>query len=63
MGYAFFVQTCTMQTGMPDLPFMNYGNAVFDASAFAKSAPRRYPRTDILCAWTFAFSLLLLNIL
>jgi len=51
----FLVQTCTMHTTLPDLPFTGYGDATtstFHSSASA--SPRKYPRTDLktLIPWT-----------
>lgn len=46
-----------MQTSFPNLPYMNYGDAVLDPSGIhsaAKAGPRTYPRTDLqtLEPWT-----------
>ena len=47
-----------MQTGLPDLPFTNYGKAElrhFGTHSTPKATPRTYPETDLktLTLWTF----------
>ena len=47
---SFNAQTCTMQTRLPNLPFMNHGTAEFDpvgAHSASTPTPQRFPRTDL----------------
>ena len=51
---ASLLQTCTMQTSLPDLPFMNHGDLNLEQTHITlSSAPRASPRTDLqtLRAW------------